>query len=479
MALSGEMRRLAAQWITQTRWPKRLEWLEIEGIRGWTGQRVDFQFPIVALVGENGSGKSTVLQAAAAAYRSTPKDRYASDFFPDTPYERIEGATIRYSYRQGPSSHSGTVRKPSNRWRGNPDRPERSVEYVDLRRIQPVGARVGYGRILKTGVAEGAFSQFDGARLARLSDIVSKPYSQAGISVTSAGSDKPIPVLTKNGVRYSGFHQGAGEIAAAELLAVEYPQYGIVLIDEVETSLHPRAQRRLMRDLARVAREQQLQIILTTHSPYVLGELPPEARIYLMEGAGGKKVVTGVSPDFAMTQMDDEQHPECDVYVEDRRAKALVVEILVKVNRDYASRCKVIPFGSASVGQSLGQMRDGGLFPRPSVVFLDGDQSASPGCNLLPGFDAPEVVVFNGLRDANWEGVAAIINRGASETIDALNEAMTSSDHHVWITRAADRLVTGGDILWQALCACWCNSCATALQIDSVVQPIADALTTA
>lgn len=33
--------------------------------RTWTGQRVLFDFPIVAIVGENGSGKSRLLQAAA------------------------------------------------------------------------------------------------------------------------------------------------------------------------------------------------------------------------------------------------------------------------------------------------------------------------------------------------------------------------------------------------------------------------------
>src|SRR5262245_47570012 len=80
MSKSADMRRLQAAWSTGQRWPKRLEWVEIDGVRGWTGQRIDFQFPIVALVGENGSGKSTVLQAAAAVYRSIPKDRYASDF---------------------------------------------------------------------------------------------------------------------------------------------------------------------------------------------------------------------------------------------------------------------------------------------------------------------------------------------------------------------------------------------------------------
>ena len=279
MSLSSAMRRLQNKWDTGASWPKRLEWVEIHGIRGWTGQRIDFQFPIVALVGENGSGKSTVLQAAAAVYRSAPKERYASEFFPDTPFERITGATIRFSYRQGNDSQVKTVRKPTGRWRGNPDRPERQVEYIDLRRIQPVGARVGYPKLLKAGVVEGQHLAFDEPRLQRLTGIIGKHYTRAGISTTTAAPDRPVPVLEIDDVRYSGFHQGAGEIAAAELLAADYPKYGLVLIDEIETSLHPRAQRRLLRDLAHIARIQELQIILTTHSPYILEEIPSNGRI--------------------------------------------------------------------------------------------------------------------------------------------------------------------------------------------------------
>jgi AAA ATPase domain len=235
---------------------------------------------------------------------------------------------------------------------------------------------------------------------------------------------------------------------------------GIVLIAEIETSLHPRAQRRLIRDLARVAREEELQIILTTHSPYVLDELPPEARIYLMDGVGGKTAVVGVSPEFAMTRMDDEQHPECDLYVEDQRAGTMVAELLVATDRELLSRSKIIPFGAASVGLALGIMANQNRFPRKSLVFLDGDQEAAPGCIVLPGDDAPERVVFEGLQVAGWPGVAPRIGRSPAETIDALNAAMALANHHDWVKSAADRLTLGGEILWQALASAWATQCA-------------------
>ncbi len=71
MALSGEMRRLQNKWTAGQAWPKRLEWIEIDGVRGWTGQRIDFNFPIVALVGENGS--APLAPQIAAMYREFRK----------------------------------------------------------------------------------------------------------------------------------------------------------------------------------------------------------------------------------------------------------------------------------------------------------------------------------------------------------------------------------------------------------------------
>lgn len=303
-----------------------------------------------------------------------------------------------------------------------------------------------------------------------------KKYSSAGISITNAGDDKPIPVLQNDGARYSGFHQGAGEIAAAELLASDYQKYGLVLIDEIETSLHPRAQRRLVRDLAKIAREREIQIILSTHSPYVLAELPPEARIYLMDGVAGKTAVTGVSPDFAMSRMDEEQHPECDVYVEDSRAATMVAEVLANVDKNLLSRSKLIPFGAASVGKALGLMAAQKRFPRPSLIFLDGDQDPSDGCFILPGQDAPEIVIFSALKAINWQEIPNRIGRPPSETIDALNDAMTIADHHKWLNSAGDRLLVGSEIIWQALCSVWADKVASDSEKIAISQPVMDAL---
>lgn len=55
----------------------------------------------------------------------------------------------------------------------------------------------------------------------------------------------------------------------------------LVLIDEVDTGLHPYTQKQAMLELQRSALRQKLQIIVASHSPVVLDSVPPEGRIFL------------------------------------------------------------------------------------------------------------------------------------------------------------------------------------------------------
>jgi predicted ATPase len=480
MAVSKQMRKLAKKWQSNTGWPQRIEWMELTGLRGWTGQRVTFGFPLMAITGENGVGKSTILQAVASVYRSPEQSNdpsyFASKFFPDTPWEKIQNATVKYSVREGLESLVGTLQKPTNRWRETPDRRRRVVRFVDLRRMQPIVAQTGYWRIAKTASAESQSDLFDPTRLLRYSAILGRRYDEAGFALSDVDEKRWVPVISTGNDKYSGFHQGAGEAALADLLRRDFPKYSIVLIDEVETSLHPRAQRRLVRDLADLCRTLELQVFITTHSPSILEELPEEGRIQIINSAGTRTLVTGISPFFAMSQMDDEPHPEADVFVEDEVAQILVKEIIVAERKELARRCCLVPYGAASVGRALGQMVAENRFPRPSIVFLDADQSTSVGCLLLPGDDAPECVVFQQLKEYNWKDVPERIGRDVSDVIDALGSAMTNTDHHEWVKSAADRLFVGGNDLWRALASAWAVNCARAEQRLRIVDAIQDAI---
>jgi putative AbiEii toxin of type IV toxin-antitoxin system len=335
------------------------------------------------------------------------------------------------------------------------------VRYEDLNRIQPVGARVGYARIAKEKHKEKSSKAFAPEKVSRLSFVMSQEYISARMAITSADNVREVPVLNEKGIGdYSGYHQGSGQITVQELFNIAFPKYGMILIDEIESSLHPRAQRRLIRDLAEQARLQECQIILTTHSPYILEELPLNARICILRNSLGeskvKSIFAGISPDFAMTKMDDDQHPECDVYVEDEAARTLVEELLVKHGEQVIHRCSVIPYGATSVGVSLGQMAKNNRFKRPTIVFLDGDSAPSPGCSLLPGGDAPEQVVFKALKQRNWGDLWTRLGRDTGIVKDACTKAMML-DHHEWVRYAANDMRTSPDALWRSMCAEWAS----------------------
>jgi hypothetical protein len=149
-------------------------------------------------------------------------------------------------------------------------------------------------------------------------------------------------------------------------------------------------------------------------------------------------------------------------------------EILAFHAQNIFPRCQIIPYGAASVGYALGQMVD--KFPRPSCVYVDGDMKGAPGCIVLPGNDAPERVVFKALADRDWLDLWARIGRDISSVMDECNKAMTLSDHHDWVTAAANALKCSGNILWQTMCAEWAQKILKAEDAKVVIQPIEDKL---
>lgn len=456
MLLSREIRRLENNW-NNGQFPKHLEYLELTNLRGWTGQRIEFKFPIVAIVGENGMGKSTIIQSAAAIYKPPTGSTgyFASTFFPDTAWEELSGIEIKGSVKEGTTSKIISVRKPTTRWRGIETRRERPVRFLDLKRILPIYSKTGYSRLAKRQLTEATSELFDNTSLERLSSIVGKTYTLAKQSTTNIDAIRKVPVLQTDGTEYSGFHQGAGETTITELLTLDIPNYSIVLIDEIETSLHPRAQRRLIRDLAEISRLKHVQFIVTTHSPYILNELPIYARIQILNDLGAKQVVQGVSSEFALSRMDEENYPEIDIYVEDISAKILVEEIIAKADLPLLSRVQIIPYGAANVGKSLGLMNHQNRFPKATIVLLDGDQDASDGCLVLPGNDAPERIIYDELNNIGFPKVGSIIGRSHSDLVNHCQSAMTLPDHHDWNKSVADNVICGSNELWRALCRIW------------------------
>jgi predicted ATPase len=477
---SEEILRIREQHLNG-QWPQFLESVEISGLRGWTGQVVEFKFPIVAIVGENGTGKSTVLKVAACAYKNeSGASYYPSTFFMETQWDHIHNVSLNYRIRQGSTVSSYKYSKPSQRW-GYPEKQfRRSVFIYDVSRTLPLDATAGYAKIAKQASNEVSSTELNEEYRKGLSRVLGREYIKARFAATDVNKSHEVGLLTRDFGEISQFHQGAGEDATLDLFKAlqQIPNYSLLIIDEVEASLHPKAQRRLIEFLLWYCRQKRVQIILSTHSPYILEQLPREARVLLLPGQSVLNIVHGISPEFAMSYIDENAHPELHVFMEDREAVTLLREIIVSHpdGPELLHRIDTQYVGPANVVQMLGKLGTINRLPYKSMGFLDGDIEESEGCVKLPGSTAPERVIFNDLKARNWPNLPERFGIGAGELFRYFEDAMLNVDHHAWTTEIGNHVKMSSNGVWQILCREWCNSCLSIDEKNRVIGKINDAL---
>lgn len=476
-----EIQKIRDQYLAG-QWPKYLESVTIEGLRGWTGQMVRFQYPVSVVVGENGTGKSTVLKTAACAYENTDPQQtfYPSDFFIQTHWDAVQNAALKFTVRQGTTTSEFGIKKGPERWRGSQKRAKRQVFYFDISRTLPLDASAGYARLAKLAAAEVSSNEIVDDYRSRLSHVLGRDYTAARFATSDVDSRRQVGLLTRDDHEISQYHQGAGEDATLDLFRSlqQIPDTSLLIIDELEASLHPRAQRRLTRFLLWLARQKRIQVIVSSHSPYVLQELPAEARIMLLPSAGGVTVVYGISPEFAMSRLDDEVHSELHLFVEDREAATLLREIIAKEpdGGDILGRIQILPVGAVNVVQMMGQLGQANRLPFKSLAVVDGGEVAGPGVFRLPGDSSPEVTVYAALKQANWPNLSQRFGVGAGNLHAFLEDAMLAPDHHTWNASVGDRVVKSRHSVWETVASEWARSCLTTGERDSIVNPIKEML---
>ncbi|MFT5324884.1 MAG: hypothetical protein ACI8P0_002750, partial [Planctomycetaceae bacterium] len=173
---------------------------------------------------------------------------------------------------------------------------------------------------------------------------------------------------------YSDAFAGSGESAAALLVhkLIATPKRSLVLLDEPETSLHPRAQRRLLEFMAHYAMEKSLQIVMATHSIYLADKELPQSAIRVLEPTsnGHIHISTSHSANEALHEIDTATFGKI-LIVEDERAKHIVLSALKSASTMAANEIQVV-------------VRDGGT----SRIFRDIQAYANAGRdNIFVMFD--------------------------------------------------------------------------------------------
>lgn len=422
-------------YITYARFPK---FKSIE-----PGTQIDFDFPLTALVGANGIGKSSVLHAlwGMPFGYTTSKFWFATDL---DPIEGTQKDPQRYVYGHWNEAYKNVVEtrkarlgKKEDYWEpyrrsaadGMPPIPGGNIPGKSKDRWNPVRRKVVYinfkmtfgsfdryfytdegvkgedkrtpmkleARRLKKIIQENRQSYKHGPRqklfenrplteeeLKGVSQILGREYRSAQFvrhSLYPGNRGQDVSVIFRRGIEYSEAFAGSGEIAAVsavvQILAAE--EFSLILLDEPETSLHPGAQRALLKFLLEQIKIKKLQVIISTHSSDFLDGLPPEA-IKVLEDNGNQqtRAIAKCSPYAALYRLGRPTENKKRILVEDPLAEQLILQAAKGLDPGDAAvlEVKIAPGGAESIIKyhiPAAMTSGDDIF-----VYLDGDKRKVP-----------------------------------------------------------------------------------------------------
>ena len=484
--------------------PHFLAELSIDGIRGIDDLRVGFDYPVSVIAGGNASGKSTVLFAAACAYKvpgAGVRDFVPSTLFPDyrpNVGDRQDGrprTTIEFQYAT-PDGRRAMRWRRSKAWsrsflgRQGAKQPERPVYLRTLSNLSnPSEVRSVLGMShLSAAPAEAPLTALQVDFAQRM-----LPFSYATVVRLSSGAKNLLFAEQASGAAYSELHMAAGERAILRLAAeIAQLRDALVLIDEVEAGLHPWVQQLLMLQLQQLALLNNLQVLVTTHSPVVLECVPEHGRVFLERDDAGKVAVVPAYRDLVQDALYGRSGEALNLLCEDDAAEGLLQGIFddllprhrvkresVRIGRDTGA--EEFP-AHATAFRKFGQLEG-------FVFVLDGDKRGSPIAGeiqaqaqrqvpvcYLPGDQAPEMWVWQRLQGEGQPVLAAALGiepgelRARMDRLDAIFDSASDSPQ----TIAKAKMHSLADALERDLPeVCRVVARVEASRNDSDIQPLA------
>lgn len=375
----------------------RLEKLTFVKFRNLDGMEIDFgKFPITGIFGANGMGKSTILATIRCLYQSVynprskrgkprkvpyihrPETCYNEPFgrlFPGNQFSNYEGSKIvaELSSPHGDASGLYQIQDGRKRWSpGTTAKPVRQVFYIEMESCIPA-AEAGYtkaARDKRARIYRSIMSHSETLR-ADFNYIFTRDIFINDLSDAGKGIDEQVGIAMSGRKMY--FRDlSAGEQRVLKLLDIVYnaPDNSVILIDEIELTLHKLALFRLLDVLVRMAHKRGLQVIFTSHNQSLMTR--KDINIRSLYRVGEKiRCDYGYSRD-CIALLEGEVPPKATFLVEDMMSQAIITELLKQKNKLNIS--SVILFGgypnSFKLAASLylaGKLSDKVLF------VLDGD----------------------------------------------------------------------------------------------------------
>lgn len=298
--------------------------------------QLEFQIPkpgTYLLTGSNGSGKTSLLtclsrltnrNAFQQGFRSSPHKSLDSHRGASVEYE-IGGDVVTYTYIEErwaplPRKNSSLLLRA-----GYPQ-----VRYIaaDALRIQPQ----------QQEFAPRSVRPVDQEIKDTMNDIFStQKFSELSyININRGGQHKAYLIRraqkSGNTTYYSEKNFSLGELCVLKLLLDlrDIPNRSLLLIDELELALHPRAQIKVFNHLEKLGKSKELTIIFSTHSVSLIKSVPRRQLLFLQNNNGKIDCIHGCYPTFALGQISagEETAPDTVIWVEDDSAQKCVSAML-------------------------------------------------------------------------------------------------------------------------------------------------------
>jgi len=400
--------------VKKLSYSRYLPTLRMENVRSFTNQTINFDFPVTAIIGTNGGGKSTILGAAALAYQSVKPGH----FFPKSNIGDNSMANWRISYEIVDRSinltapFSRNARFISAKWRRD-NIPDREVVAIPIQRTVPANELAKFkqfiGIMQKTDVTIDDLPEKITKTVSRILGKDASKYQRVSLKDDPSRS---ILVGMRNSNDYSQFHFGAGEASIIEMITSieESDDYSLILIEEIENGLHPLATHKMVEYLFDVAKRKKSQIIFTTHSEHALDALPPKAIWACIDGSAyqGKLSIESLRALTGSVEKDSV------IFVEDDFAKDLTEEMLRQYALPVLDKIQVHKAGGFPyVVEVLKHHRDNPTVRHKAIALVDGDNPplVKPDDDVLVLPDGvPESIVFQHILE-NVDACSALIQQ--------------------------------------------------------------------
>ena len=425
--------------------------VRIRRLRGIEDLRVPFQYPVSVLAGPNGCGKSTVLFACACAYRVP--GRGSREFTPTSLFPNFTNRQpgdlsdavrrteleFHYVYRGDRLSMVWRRRKSWSRsymGRKGGMQPEREVYLRTLANLTNPSEVRG---ILQLGRKDFETRTLSPELLIFAHRIL--PWRYRDLAVISDRPTRDLLFANLDGAAsYSEFHMSSGERSVLRISKdISALANALVLIDEVDTGLHPYTQQQTMLELQRSALRQGLQVIVASHSPVVIDSVPPEGRIFLdRDDTSGEVRLAPIYRDIFQKALYGQSRDQLSILCEDAVAEGMIRGVLDVLNIELGLRHEDFVIGrNTGRDEFPGHISALGKFGklRDFVVVLDGDSRQMEGRIraiaerhghslqplFLPGDDPPERWLWDAMR-AHAEEYAVQLGLGAADMESAMSE---------------------------------------------------------